>query len=66
MSEIYRMSEDRIPEFFDMIDWNFIKRVEITKTADGVIWAKLFHYRSGRYMLHALKYGWKNGNGVDH
>lgn len=64
MSEIYRMSEDRIPEFFDMIDWNFIKRVEITKTADGVIWATLVHHRPGKYMMHSLKHGWKNGCGV--
>lgn len=65
MSEIHRMSEDRLTEFFDMIDWSFVKRVEITKTCDGVIWAKLIHHRPGKYMLHALKHGWKNGNGVD-
>lgn len=65
MSGIHRMSEDRLPEFFTMIDWEFIKRVEISKTADGVVWVKLVHYRSGRYMLHALKHGFKNGNGLD-
>lgn len=39
MSEIHRMSEDKIQEFFGMIDWSYVKRVEITKTVDGVIWA---------------------------
>jgi hypothetical protein len=65
MSETHRMSEDKLPEFFTMIDWDFIKRVEISKTVDGILWAKLIHHRPGKYMLHALKTGWKNGNGVD-
>ena len=64
MSEHHRFTEDRIAEFFDMVNWDFIKRVEITRTADGVIWAKLVHYRSGKYMMHGLKYGFKNGDGL--
>jgi hypothetical protein len=36
MSEIHRFKEDRLQEFFsEMIDWEFVKRVEITKTVDG-------------------------------
>ena len=64
MSELHQMHESKIAEFFDMVNWDYIKRVEITKTADGVIWAKLIHYRSGKYMHHGLKCGWKNGNGL--
>jgi hypothetical protein len=66
MSEIHRFKEDRLQEFFsEMIDWEFVKRVEITKTVDGVIWAKVIHHRPGKYMLHALKCGFKNGSGID-
>ena len=65
MTETHRFSEDRLPEFFTMINWEYVKRVEITKTADGVMWAELIHYRPGKYMLHGLKHGFKNGNGVD-
>ena len=66
MSEIHRMKEDRLQEFFsEMVNWGFVKRVEITKTCDGVIWAKLIHYRSGRYMQHGLKCGFKSGSGLN-
>ena len=65
MSETHRFSEDRLLEFFDMVNWSFVKRVEISKTSDGVMWAKLIHHRSGKYMFHAFKHGWKNGNGID-
>lgn len=65
MSEIHRMHESKLSEFFEMVDWSFIKRVEISKTVDGVIWAKLVHHRPGKYMLHGLKHGWKNGNGLN-
>lgn len=65
MSQIIRCSEDRIQELFsEMIDWSYVKRVEITKTADGVVWVKIIHYRPGKYMFHALKRGWKNGDGL--
>jgi hypothetical protein len=60
MAETHRFSEDKIQEFFTMIDWSFVKRVEIIKTVDGMIWAKLIHYRSGKYMVHGLKFGWKS------
>lgn len=59
MSETYRFVESRLGEFFTMVDWSYIKRVEITKTVDGMMWAKLIHYRSGKYMMHGLKQGWK-------
>ena len=59
MSEIHTFTEDKLAEFFTMIDWNFVKRAEVTKTVDGKIWVKLVHHRSGKYMFHALKHGWK-------
>lgn len=34
-----------------------VKKVAITKTADGKFWAELTHYRSGKYMHHAFKHG---------
>jgi len=60
MSEVHTFTEDKLPEFFTMIDWSFVKRAEVTKTADGKIWVKLIHYRSGRYMMHGLKHGFKS------
>lgn len=63
MTETHRFAEDKLPEFFTMVDWSFVKRVEITKTVDGVIWAKLIHHRSGKYMVHGLKRGWVESKG---
>jgi hypothetical protein len=65
MSEIHQFTEDRLTEFFTMVDWSFVKRVEITKHIDDIIWAKLIHYRPGKYMMHGLKHGFKNGSGID-
>ncbi len=58
MSEIHEFPEEKLAEFFTMVDWYYVKRVEITKLPDERISAKLVHYRSGRYMMHGLKHGW--------
>jgi hypothetical protein len=63
MSEVHRFKEERLSEFFSLIDWSFVKRAEVTKTIDGIIWVKLIHHRPGKYMYHALKHGW-NGEEV--
>jgi hypothetical protein len=60
MSELHRFTEDKLPEFFTLIDWSYVKRAEVTKTIDGMIWVKLIHYRSGKYMQHGLKHGFKS------
>jgi len=55
----HRFKKEKIHEFMDMIDWDFVKKTEIIPDGEYFI-AKLTHYRSGRYMLHSLKYGWKS------
>jgi hypothetical protein len=59
MPEIHRIGDEPLAEFLERIDWSFIKKAVITKTPDGVFWAQLTHYRSGKFMHHAFKYGRK-------
>jgi hypothetical protein len=64
MSETHCIGDESLSEFFDRVDWDYIKRVIITKIVDGNFWAELIHYRSGKYMLHAFKHGQKQKDGV--
>jgi thioredoxin reductase len=61
MTDTYRIGDEPLSEFFERIDWSFVKKVTITKTVDGIFWAGLTHYRSGKYMLHSFKHGRKAG-----
>ena len=60
MTQILCLDDEPISEFFERIDWSFVKRVIITKTVDEKLWATIIHYRSGRYMFHAFKHGRKS------
>jgi hypothetical protein len=57
MGEQHRIGDEPLSEFLDRIDWSYVKKAAITKTADGVFWAELTHYRSGKYMHHSFKHG---------
>ena len=60
MTETLRLDDEPLSEFFDRIDWSFVKKVAITKTVDGKFWAVITHYRSGKYMHHSFKHGRKS------
>jgi hypothetical protein len=59
MTETHRIGDEPLSDFLERIDWSYVKKVAITKTVDGIFWAELTHYRSGKYMLHAFKHGRK-------
>jgi hypothetical protein len=60
MPQIYCVGDEPLNEFMDRIDWDFVKKVTISKDLAGYFKAEITHYRSGRYMLHSFKCGRKS------
>ena len=59
MPDVHYFEMGKLHEFMDMIDWSFVKRVSIEPFENGQYCAEITHYRSGRYMHHSFKHGWK-------